>query len=152
MQVLGQTKAGSWIAQRTIYRLDRPLYRWTDGKVTVPGIAIGIPVVLLTTRGAKSGLERTMPVMGVPTGDSLAVIGTNFAQPKAPAWVFNLEADPKATVTWRDRTLEVTARPATDEEREQAWANAARLYRGFAEYRKRITDRPVRIFVLEPAA
>jgi deazaflavin-dependent oxidoreductase (nitroreductase family) len=150
MQVVGATKPGSWIAQRTIYRLDRPLYRWTDGKVTVPGIAIGIPVVLLTTTGAKSGLERTMPVMGVPLGESIAVIGSNFAQPKAPAWVFNLLADPRATVRWRDRELAVTARSATDEERERVWANAVRLYRGFGEYRKRITERPVQIFVLDP--
>jgi hypothetical protein len=45
----------------------------------------------------------------------------------------------------------VTARPATDDEREKAWTNATRLYRGFGEYRKRITERPVRIFVLEAA-
>ena len=150
MQVVGATKAGSWMAQRTIYRLDRPLYRWTDGKVTVPGVAIGIPVLLLTTTGAKSGLERTMPVMGVPLGEGIALLGTNFGQPKAPAWVFNLEAHPEAVVRWRDRSAVVVARPATDAERELAWTNAARLYHGFAEYRKRITDRPVRMFILEP--
>jgi deazaflavin-dependent oxidoreductase (nitroreductase family) len=152
LQVVGETKAGSWLFQKTLYRLDRPLYRWTDGKVTVPGIAIGIPVILLTTTGAKSGLPRTMPVMGVPVGDSIAIMGTNYGQPKAPAWVFNLEAAPKATVTWRDRSIPVTARPATDDEREKAWTNATRLYRGFGEYRKRITERPVRIFVLEAAS
>jgi deazaflavin-dependent oxidoreductase (nitroreductase family) len=152
MQEVGATKAGSWAFQRTIYRLDRPLHRWTEGRVTIPGIVIGIPVLLLTTTGAKSGLERSMPVMGVPVGDSIGVIGTNYGQPKAPAWAFNLEAHPEATITWRDRVVPVVARPANDAEREVIWTNAARLYRGFAEYRKRITTRPVRIFVLEPAS
>jgi deazaflavin-dependent oxidoreductase (nitroreductase family) len=151
MQVVGASKPGAWLFQRTLYLLDRPLYRWTGGKVTVPGIATGIPVILLTTTGAKSGLERTMPVMGVPLADDIAVIGTNYGQPKAPAWVFNLEAHPEATITWLDRSVRVTARPATQDERDKVWTNADRLYSGFAEYRKRITDRPIRIFVLELA-
>jgi len=149
-QALGATKPGSWFFQRTLYRIDRPLHRWTDGKVTVPGVVIGIPVILLTTTGAKSGLERTMPVMGVPFGDAIAVIGTNYAQPKAPSWVFNLEANPEATISWRDRTVQVTARAATEEERDVVWSRAAMLYRGFAAYRVRITERPVRIFILDP--
>jgi len=151
MQVLAETKAGSWTFQRTLYRLDRPLYRWTDGRVTLPGVLTGLPVILLTTTGAKSGLARTMPVMAVPLGHDLAVIGTNFAQPRTPAWVFNLEADPQATVAWRDRSVPVLARSASDDEREEAWTAATRIYRGFAKYRQRITERPVRIFVLGAA-
>jgi deazaflavin-dependent oxidoreductase (nitroreductase family) len=150
LQALGATRQGSWIFQRTLFRLDRPVHRWTHGKVTVAGLISGIPVILLTTTGAKSGLERTMPVMGVPIGDEVGIIGTNYAQPKAPAWVFNLEAEPRARVSWRDRTCEVAARPATEAEREAIWTQAALYYRGFAEYRKRITERPVQIFVLDP--
>ncbi|MBK9740306.1 MAG: nitroreductase family deazaflavin-dependent oxidoreductase [Actinobacteria bacterium] len=152
VQAVAETKAGSWFLQRTMYRLDRPLHRWTDGRVTLPGLLTGLPVILLTTTGAKSGLTRTMPVGAFPVGGDLAVLGTNFAQPTAPAWVFNLEADPKAQVTFRDRTVDAVARVATDDEREHAWAVAISYYRGFKAYRLRITDRQVRIFILESAS
>ena len=149
MQVVGATKPGSWLFQKTLYRLDRPLYRWTDGRVTVPGVVTGLPVIMLTTTGAKSGLARTMPVMGTPIDDDIAVLGTNFAQPRSPAWAINLEADPHARVTYRSRSVDVVARHATDEERERVWDRAILAYSGFKAYRVRITDRPVRIFILE---
>jgi deazaflavin-dependent oxidoreductase (nitroreductase family) len=112
-------------------------------------VAAGIPVIMLTTTGAKSGLPRTMPVMGVPIAGDIALLGTNYAQPNAPAWSFNLVAHPEAHVSFQDRAVDVVARPATDDEREQVWAKATQFYSGFAKYRQRITDRPVRIFILE---
>jgi deazaflavin-dependent oxidoreductase (nitroreductase family) len=151
MQVVAQTKPGSWVLQRTLYRLDRPLYRWTDGRMTVPGVVTGLPVIMLTTTGSKSGLARTMPVVGIPLAGDIAVLGTNFAQPRSPAWALNLEAEPRARITYRNRAVDVVARPATDDEREAAWTGAIRAYRGFRAYRERITDRPVRIFVLQKA-
>lgn len=149
MQAVGETKPGSWVFQRTLYRVDRPIHRWTGGRVMLTSVAAGLPVIMLTTTGAKSGQPRTMPVMGVPLGDDIALLGTNFAQPKPPAWSLNLVAHPRATVSYRDRSAAVTARAATDDERERVWATAASIYRGFAKYRERITERPVRIFVLE---
>ena len=151
MQVVAQTKPGSWVLQKTLYRLDRPLHRWTDGRMTIPGVVTGLPVIILTTTGAKTGLPRVMPIVGIPLAGDIAVLGTNFAQPRSPAWVLNLEAEPRARVAYRHRQVDVVARPATDDEREAAWAGAIRVYRGFKAYRERITDRPVRIFVLERA-
>ena len=150
-QLAAVTKAGSWFFQRTLYRVDRPLFNWTDGKFTLSSFASGLPVILLTTTGAKSGLPRTMPVAGIPLGDDLVLMGTNLAQPNTPAWVLNLEAHPRARIEWQGRSVDVVARPATPEEREAAWAAATAYYRGFAAYRKRITERPVRILVLETA-
>jgi deazaflavin-dependent oxidoreductase (nitroreductase family) len=151
MQVVAQTKPGSWALQRTLYRLDRPLYRWTDGRLTIPGVFTGLPVIMLTTTGSKSGLARTMPVVGIPLVGDIAVLGTNFAQPHSPAWALNLEAEPRARVAYRNRAVDVVARPATDDEREAVWTGAIRVYRGFRAYRERITERPVRIFVLQKA-
>lgn len=152
VQAVAATKPGSWALQRTLYRLDRPLFRWTDGRVTLPGILTGLPVLMLTTTGAKSGQPRTMPVGGIPVGSDIALLGTNFAQARTPAWAVNLEAHPQARVSWRGRALDVMARPADEAEREEAWTAAARYYRGFADYRRRIEDRQVRIFVLAGAA
>lgn len=151
MQRAAKTKAGSWTFQRTLYRVDRPLYRWTKGRLTVPDLATGVPVIMLTTTGAKSGLARTMPVAGIPDPDTdgIFIMGTNYAQPRTPAWVFNLEAEPRCEVSWRGRNALAVAHAVTDaREREQAWSRASEFYLGFTDYRKRISDREVRIFRL----
>lgn len=152
LQRLGMTKVGSWCFQRTLWRIDRPLHRWSKGRFSAAGVLAGLPVIMLTTTGAKSGQLRTMPLAGVPLGDHLAVLGTNYAQTHTPGWVFNLESHPRATVAWRNTSVPVTARLATANEIETVWATAATVYPGFRLYRERITERPVRIFVLEPAA
>lgn len=152
VQRMASTRAGSWLFQRLLHRIDRPLYRWTKGRIAVPTLLASLPVVLLTTTGARTGQSRTMPLAGVPLGGNLAVLGTNYAQPHTPGWVYNLEADPKATVTYRERSVTVTARPATEDEAESVWDTAALIYSGFARYRRRIHNRQVRVFVLEPVA
>jgi len=153
MQRIGSTKPGSWLFQRTLYRIDRPLYQWSNGKVTLPGPLTGLPVVMLTTTGAKSGLPRTMPVAGIPFGDDLLILGTNYAQGNTPGWVFNLEKDPRATVAWRGRSAAAIATRLPDERMDEAWQAAGRVYVGFPKYRERIDDtREVRAFVLAPAA
>lgn len=151
LQHLAGTRPFAWLFQRTLYRLDRPLHRLTGGRITVPGLFTGAPVIVLTTTGAKSGRLRTMPVVGVPHGDDLAVVGTNYAQPRNPGWVYNLQAHPDAQVTWREVTMSVRARAASPQEAEQVWRNAGDVYRGFSAYRSRIHHRAVKLFVLEAA-
>ena len=151
VQRVAQTKQGSWLLQRTLYRLDRPVYGWTGGRIIFSEVVAGIPVIMLTATGAKTGLPRTMPVLGIPLNGDLVLMGTNFAQPGSPAWALNLEANPRAHVDWHGHQVDVVARAATPEEREAAWTAAIRFYSGFAKYRERITERPVRIFILEPA-
>jgi len=152
MQRIAATPAGSWVFQRTLFRVDRPLHRWTDGRVTMPGLLSGLPVLMLTTIGAKSGQQRTMPLAAIPYGDDFAVIGTNYAQGKTPGWVFNLEKNPAATIAWRDRTHAVVAQPIPAADMDSLWQAAAAVYPGFAQYRQRIGDsRAVRGFVLTPS-
>jgi deazaflavin-dependent oxidoreductase (nitroreductase family) len=143
---------GAWVFQRTIYPIDKVLYKRTSGRVTLPGLLAGLPVIMLTTTGARSGQARTMPLVGIPLGDDLAVIGSNYGQKSTPGWVYNLEADPAATVSYRDRSVDVTARPASDAEAGEAFEIAATFYPGYAKYRTRAAHRTIRVFVLEPAA
>lgn len=150
-------RAASWapisrLFQKTLHAVDRPLYRWSKGRLTVPGLVAGLPVVLITTTGAKTGLPRSMPLLGVPIGDDVAVIGSNFGTARTPGWVVNLEADPAATVTWRDRSVAVVARRATPEETDRAFEVGSVFYSGFPAYRERAAHREIRVFVLEPAA
>jgi deazaflavin-dependent oxidoreductase (nitroreductase family) len=152
-QKLAASRAGAWTFQRTLYLIDRPLFRASDGRWSGPGILAGVPVIMLTTTGAKSDLPRTMPLVGIPLGDGaeLAIIGSNYGQQHTPGWVHNLEADPRATVAYRDRTVEVVARRATDDEADEAFTIGARIYPGYAKYRERAGHRVIRVFVLDPA-
>jgi len=151
MQKVASTKPAAWVFQRTLYPMDRVLFRRSKGRLTVPGIVAGLPVILLTTTGAKTGKERTMPLLGVPIGDDMAVIGSNYGQEHTPGWVFNLEADPSATVSYREASVAATARRADATETDRAFELAADVYPGYAKYRERADHRDIRVFVLEPA-
>jgi deazaflavin-dependent oxidoreductase (nitroreductase family) len=106
-------------------------------------------VVDLTTTGRKTGQRRTTHLIAVPHRDTLALIGTNFGQPSTPAWVLNLEAEPRARVTYRGTTVDVHARLADAEESAEIFAASSDYYAGFRTYDGRITGRRVRVFVLE---
>lgn len=151
MQRIASTRAGAWMFSVMLHPIDRLLFDKTSGRVTVPGIVAGLPVIMLTSRGAKSGEPRTSPLLGVPVGDSLAVIGSNFGQESTPGWVYNLEADPSAMVGYRDRSIDVTARLADDEEADATFELAGAVYGGYAKYRQRADHRVIRVFILDSA-
>ena len=151
MQRFGGTRVGGWLFSRMLRHLDDLVGRLTKRRHSVPGLLAGIPVLDVTTTGRRSRLPRTSHLIAVPVGDTLALLGTNFAQPSTPAWVLNLEADPRATISYRGRTVEALARPATDAEFEEVFANSGSVYTGYEQYRRRISGRRLRVFVLEAA-
>ena len=132
--------------------MDRWLLRTSGGRTTFAGLMAAMPVITLTTTGARSGLPRSSPLVGVPMEGSLAVLGTNYGQKASPAWTFNLSANPMATVTYRNSTAPVRARAATENEYEHAFERAAGIYAGYTDYRARVSERPIRVFVLDHAA
>ncbi|ADI05978.1 hypothetical protein SBI_02857 [Streptomyces bingchenggensis BCW-1] len=111
----------------------------------------GLPVILLTTRGAKTGKIRKSPLMRVEHEGSYAVVASLGGSPKNPVWYYNVVADPR--VELRDGTVsrDMTAREVHGEEKAQWWARAVEAYPDYADYQKR-TDRQIPVFVLEPAA
>jgi deazaflavin-dependent oxidoreductase (nitroreductase family) len=131
--------------------MDKALARVNKGRTSLPEMLAGLPALVLTTTGRRSGQPRETHLIAVPIGDTLALLGTNFGQAGTPAWVLNLEAEPRARVTYRDVSRDVVARPATDAERAEVLAASAGVYGGYQKYQERITGRRVRIFVLEPA-
>ncbi len=152
MQSFGSTTVGAWFFSKTLVHLDRACNKVTGGRTSMPQLLAGLPVMFVTTTGRKSGQPRTTPLISVPSGDTLALIGTNFGQAATPSWVFNLEADPRAQVRYKDHELALTTRPATDEERAAVWSTASTVYPGYNKYQERITGRAIRIFILEPLA
>ena len=118
-------------------------------RTTAIELLAGLPLLGLTSTGRRSGQPRYAPLVAIPFRESLALLGTNFGQTSTPTWVLNLEAEPRATVTHRDVTLAVVARPADECEREDILARAGEIYIGYPKYLRRITGRRVRVFVLE---
>jgi deazaflavin-dependent oxidoreductase (nitroreductase family) len=150
-QRFASSRPGAWTFARTAHHLDRLVLRATHGRSTLAGVVAGIPVVMVTSTGRRSGERRTMPLLGVPIGDDLALVGTNFGQAALPAWYFNFAADPRGEVSHRDRTVAIVARDATPDERTQVLRTAAAIYPGYDRYRERITGRDIPVLVLEVA-
>ena len=151
IQLIGATRVGTWSFRTLLLPLDRRLVRGSEGRRSLPGFLLGLPVAMLTTIGARTGLDRTAPVVVLRDGRVLAILGTNFGQQRAPAWQGNLAACSSARLTWRGVVMPVRARRADDREEERIWAVAERAYPGFRAYRRRITGRNVGVWVLEPA-
>jgi F420H(2)-dependent quinone reductase len=134
-------------ALRRIGKLNVPVYRLTGGRV---GGRVGrAPVLLLTTTGRRSGQLRTAPVVYLADGDRLVVIGSNAGNPSAPAWSFNLRANPEAEVEVGRKRRKVRARVTEGEERADLWRKHNEQYAGFDDYEAR-TDREIAVFVLDP--
>jgi deazaflavin-dependent oxidoreductase (nitroreductase family) len=150
VQVFASSRPGAAFFSKTLARTDRVLARVTDGRVGVTGPLAGLPALVLTSTGRKTGQPRRTHLIAIPVGETLALLGTNFGQRGTPAWVLNLEADPRATVTYQGRSREVVARPATDSEQAQVLATSLGIYGGYVKYQQRISGRALRIFVLEP--
>jgi deazaflavin-dependent oxidoreductase (nitroreductase family) len=137
--------------QRMLPPVDRAVYRVTGERHTASGLLAGLPIIMLTTTGAKTGSDRTMPLVGIPVADDLAVIGSNFGTPSTPGWVHNLEANPAAVVSYRDERVAVVARHADQREADQAFEAASAIYAAFPSYRARAAHRETRVFALEAA-
>lgn len=151
VQAFASTRPGAWFFSKTLAPMDRALARLNKGRTSLPELLAGLPALVLRSTGRRTGQPRDTHLIAVPIGDTLALLGTNFGQASTPAWVLNLEADPRAKVSYRGATCDVVARPATDAERAQVLANSAGVYGGYLKYQERITGRKLRIFVLELA-
>jgi deazaflavin-dependent oxidoreductase (nitroreductase family) len=149
MRRLAASGPGSWFFARVLHHVDRPVCRLTRGRATVGSLVSGLPVVMLTTTGARTGKPRTVPLLGLPTADGLAVIGSNWGRPGPPAWDRNLRADPTASVAIGRHRRAVRGVEAEGERRERIWRAGLEIYPGFAQYAARAADRHFRIYVLE---
>ncbi|MGN6868027.1 MAG: nitroreductase family deazaflavin-dependent oxidoreductase [Solirubrobacteraceae bacterium] len=142
---------GSWLFARVAHHLDRPVHRMTRGRHTLGSAITGLPVVMLTTTGARSGQPRTVPVLGIPFSAGVAVIASNFGQRHQPAWYYNLRAHPDAQVVIDGIRRSVRAVEAEGDRRAEIWQEGLRVYPGFSQYERRASHRRISVFVLEPA-
>jgi deazaflavin-dependent oxidoreductase (nitroreductase family) len=143
------TGAGAWLFARILHHIDRPVHRLTRQRYTFASLVSGIPVVMLTTTGARTGQPRTVPVLGIPTRGDVAIIASNFGQYRHPGWYHNLRAHPDAGLVIDGVRHRVRAVEAEGERRSEIWAAGLRVYPGFGQYERRAAHRHISVFVLE---
>lgn len=129
-----------------LWQFHRWSYRVSGGRLG--GRLIGMPVLLLTTTGRRTGKAHTTALMFLPEGRNFVIVASNGGAPHHPAWFLNLRARPQAEIQIRRRLLRVQAREAEGAERAQLWARIVQTYAGYAAYQAR-TSRRIPVIVLE---
>jgi len=142
----------SWLPRflPQITAMDKFLQRITKGKWSFLRLA-GLPSLLLTVAGRKSGVSRSTPMLCVPYEGGHLVAGSNFGGPTQPVWVLNVRAAETVTVTINGRTHRSVPRELTGEERARAWAHMQTVWPNYAKYEER-THRVIPVFWMSPAA
>lgn len=107
------------------------------------------PVALLTTTGRKTGEPRVSPLLFLRDGDRVILVASRGGSDKHPMWYLNLKANPEVKVQIKKETLELTARDATDDERERYWPQLVAMYPSFDDYQS-WTDRKIPIIICDP--
>ncbi|WP_329126439.1 nitroreductase family deazaflavin-dependent oxidoreductase [Streptomyces sp. NBC_01465] len=110
----------------------------------------GMSVILLTTRGAKTGKLRKSPLMRVEHEGAYAAVASLGGAPKHPVWYHNVVADPRVELQDGTEHQDMTAREVTGEEKAVWWERAVAAFPNYADYQEK-TDRQIPVFVLEPA-
>ena len=111
----------------------------------------GLPVVVITNRGARTGKVRKTPLMRVEHDGRYAAVGSQGGAPDNPRWVNNFRAEPQVELQDGSQKQPMIAREVTGAERDEWWARAVAAYPPYAEYQQK-TARVIPVFVLEPAS
>ncbi|MFC0543017.1 nitroreductase family deazaflavin-dependent oxidoreductase [Kutzneria chonburiensis] len=109
----------------------------------------GVPIIVVTSVGAKSGKLRKSPVMRVEHDGSYAAVASYGGAPKHPVWYHNFKANPLVEVQDKTVKKDYRARELAGEERQQWWDRAIQVWPAYVDYTKK-TDRLIPVFVLEP--
>ncbi|KHO17892.1 nitroreductase family deazaflavin-dependent oxidoreductase [Mycolicibacterium setense] len=131
------SRAQTWIFKKTGGRVGDKFLR-------------GAEVGILTTIGRKSGEERDSPLLYLQEGKRIVLVASQGGRATNPMWYLNLVANPRVKFQTKHETLELTARDATDAEREEYWPKLDAMYADFANYRS-YTDRKIPIVICDPA-
>lgn len=123
------------------------LYEQTGG--AEGGKAQGVPVVILTTKGRRTGKLRKAPLMRVEHEGSYAVVASIGGAPDHPVWYFNLQANPEVTVQDGPEAKVMRAREVEGEEKKEWWARATAVWPAYDDYQAK-TDRIIPLIVCEP--
>jgi deazaflavin-dependent oxidoreductase (nitroreductase family) len=131
-----------------VHYMDKAILKLTMGKFAASGI-LGWDIIQLTTIGAKTGQRRTMPLVALFDGESIALIASNLGREHNPGWYYNLIKNPECIVQWNGRSGKYIAREAEGKEYEKYWRLALSYYAGYEKYKER-AGRKIPVIVLDP--
>ena len=141
LQRFAQTPLGGKLFITVFPAIDRRLMPLTRGRLST---GLGQPIVLLHARGAKSGVERTTPLLATKTGDEIVVVASKAGAVNHPAWYHNVRANPDVELTIDGARQPMLARVVAGDERERLWGIVCDNYSGYATYQRRAGAREIR--------
>ena len=137
------------LAARGINSVHQTVFRVSNGRVA--NRFFGMPAVMLTTTGRKSGKKRTtMLTSPLQDGDTVVLVASYGGDARHPAWYLNLRDEPQVEIVMDGRRRGMVARTATPAEKADLWPRVTSKYKGYSQY-QRWTDRDIPLVILEPA-
>ena len=112
----------------------------------------GSKILLLTTKGRKTGNPTTTPLIYESDGDAYVIVASKGGAPDDPGWYRNLAKDPVVELQVKDEVFPAHARTASGDERERLWKKAAKVWPDYETYQRRAPNREIPVVVLEPRA
>jgi deazaflavin-dependent oxidoreductase (nitroreductase family) len=143
------TGAGTWYSSQVGARIDPWLVRITRGRLDS---AFGqIPIAVLTVRGARSGVERKVPLLYFSDGEDVILIASSYGKAKFPAWYHNILANPDVRLEAMGRSGSYVARETEGADRDRLFELAKLLYSGYSDYQRRTRGiRRIPVMRLQP--
>ena len=133
--------------QNAVIRVHSSLYRISNG--AIGGRMANSPVLLLTTKGRKSGKQRTVPLLYLMDGDNVVLVASNGGAVKHPTWWLNLQTTSEAWIQIKGSRRRVKAEQASTAEKQRLWPRLTAMYPGYKRYQE-ITDRDIPVVILRP--
>ncbi len=149
-RTITSSRAGAWTFSHLAHHVDSQVIKWSSGQHSLSNWVADVPIVTVTTIGAKSGQPRTMPLVAIPDDDNVILIASNWGGAKNPAWYYNMCANPEVTLTYKEKSATYVARELSGEDRARAWEKAVAIYAGYTSYEARTGDRRIPVLVLTP--
>ena len=144
-------KPAAWLFSHTLHHLDRAVFKVSNGRSTAASILTGLPIIILTTTGAKSGKVRITPLIATPHGDDLILIASYYGSKRHPSWYHNLKVHVDCGVEWNGRPLQPhIAREANGEEKVACWQLATQIFPTYDIYKSRTGGREIPLMILTP--
>jgi F420H(2)-dependent quinone reductase len=140
-----EPSARAWVREQV------ELYEGSGGTQGTTLRDTGLPVVIITNRGARTGKLRKTPLMRVEHGGRYAAVASQGGAPTHPFWYYNFRADPRVQLQDGPVKQDMVAREVTGDERAEWWERAVAAYPPYAEYQQK-TTRQIPVFVLEPSS
>lgn len=132
-----------------MHRLDGYILKGTGGKYSLSEFG-GWTIIQLTTIGAKTGRDRSIPLLAGVDADKLALIASSYGRSHNPGWYYNLKTHPKCKVTYKNHVSDYVAREVFGDEYDKYWNLVASSYAGYEKYKKLAADRRIPVMLLEP--